>query len=89
MQLVREFAAIKPSGVMMIAFTQFTAPANCSEIFAHLNNVILVASRGVGADYDFSALVQPLIFLVSFFVLLPAAGIGGLYLASVWWKNRK
>lgn len=73
----------------MIAFTQFVASANCSEIFSHLNNVILVASKGVGHNYDFSALVQLLIFLVSFFVLLPAAGIGSLYFASVWWKNRK
>jgi hypothetical protein len=73
----------------MIAVTQFTAPANCSEIFAHLNNVILVASRGVGADIDFSAKVPTLIFFVSVFVLLSAAGVGVLYLASVWGKNRK
>ncbi len=70
----------------MIAFTQFTAPATCSEIFAHLHNVTLVASFNGQGQWGLGMVVV----VVLIYIVLPAAvGICSLYLAIVWWKNRK
>ena len=71
----------------MIAFTQFTAPATCSEIFEHLHNVTLVAGiNGIGWSSTGEIVIRFLIILV-----LPAAvGIFFLRMAiSLWKKDRR
>ncbi len=70
----------------MIAFTQFTAPANCSEIFAHLHNVTLVASDAITFTWDTSDSWK-LFGYALIFLGLPAAV--GICWAIVLWKHRK
>ncbi len=70
----------------MIAFTQLAIFATCLRVSEHLHNVLTVASFNGQGQWGLGMVIVAVLI----YIVLPAAiGICSLYLAIVWWKNRK